>query len=450
MTATNNAGGTNTGSFTVTPDTTNPINGALTVNGTTASGGGATSYNSTGSFTISAITDYTDAGSGLAASTLVRDQAPLSSTDGIANGTCGSFGSATTISSRATPIAQTLTGPTCYRYTLTGTDNVGNTVSISTTVKVDTTGPSAPTPTLSAATGNTYINGTTVYTNPQAGKSGGFTVTSAPTDSDSGILNVIFPALTGFSSGGGTDTSSPYSTTYAWSGAAATASGSKTVTATNNATGTTNSSFTVTPDTTNPINGAVSVNGTAATGGGSTSTTSSTSFSIDSRTDYTDAGSGLASSTLTIQSETLTGSTCGSPGSGGAVHVTDHDQRHHQPRHHRRLLLPLHPHRHRQRRQHPHLGNRHRHCQQHHDGAGDDGGNLHANRPGERVSDRCHVRHERCRRRRRNSRRCRWSRRHRHRDDRRSSEQRDPIHGDRRRWRRRRYYHERRCRGQLR
>ena len=70
-------------------------------------------------------------------------------------------------------------------------------------------------------------------------------------------------------------------------------------------------------DTAAPSGGAVTVNSVAATSGGSTSTSTSTSFAINSRTDYTDSGSGLASSTLTVQSETLTGTTCGAPGSGG-------------------------------------------------------------------------------------------------------------------------------------
>jgi hypothetical protein len=70
-------------------------------------------------------------------------------------------------------------------------------------------------------------------------------------------------------------------------------------------------------DTTAPSGGAVAVNGVAATSGGSTSATASTSFTITGRTDYADAGSGLASSTLTVQSEALTSGACGSPGSGG-------------------------------------------------------------------------------------------------------------------------------------
>src|SRR5262249_20789459 len=158
------------------------------------------SYSSSGSYTISAISDYTDSGSGLASSVLTRQSATLSSSDGIADGTCGSYGSPTTISSRATPIAQNLTRPTCYLYTLTGTDNGGTTASISTTVKVDPTGPSAPSLSLSAATGNTYISGSTVYINAQAGKSGSFQASAASTDSDSGIQKLNFPTLTGFRS----------------------------------------------------------------------------------------------------------------------------------------------------------------------------------------------------------------------------------------------------------
>jgi hypothetical protein len=317
ITSYNNTSLTNTGSFTVTPDTTNPSGGALTVNGTNATGAGSTSYNSSGSFTISAVSDYSDAGSGLASSTLTRQTATLSSADGIAAGNCGSFGAATTISSRATPISQNLTGPSCYLYTLTGTDNVGNLTSVNTIVKVDTTGPSAPSVSLSSASGNTFVSGSTVYINAQAGKSGIFQAAATSTDNDSGILKLNFPALSGFTSGGGDTVSSPYQTTYNWSGAVG-ASGNQTITSYNNTSLTNTATFTVTPDTTNPSGGALTVNGTNATGAGSTSTTSNPGFAINTRTDYTDGGSGLASSTLTVRSATLTNnSTCGAAGSGG-------------------------------------------------------------------------------------------------------------------------------------
>src|SRR5439155_21515106 len=108
-------------------------------------------------------------------------------------GSCGSFGAATTISSRATPLSQTLTGPSCYLYTLAGTDNVGNTTSITTLVKVDTTGPSVPSVSLSSASGNTVVSGTTVHINAQAGKSGGFQAAATSTDNASGILKLNLP-----------------------------------------------------------------------------------------------------------------------------------------------------------------------------------------------------------------------------------------------------------------
>ena len=90
----------------------------------------------------------------------------------------------------------------CYTYTLTGTDNVGNSTTISTTVKVDTTAPVAPTITaLRCDREHFSISGTTVFINPQAGNSGSFTATATSTDGDSGIQKLAFPALTGFSSG---------------------------------------------------------------------------------------------------------------------------------------------------------------------------------------------------------------------------------------------------------
>src|SRR5439155_22548738 len=82
--------------------------------------------------------------------------------------------------------------------------------------------------------------------------------------------------------------------TYKWSGAVG-ASGSQTVTATNNASLTSTSSFTVTPDTSNPSGGALTVNATAASSGGSNSTTSDPTFTISSRSDYVDSGSGIGS-----------------------------------------------------------------------------------------------------------------------------------------------------------
>jgi hypothetical protein len=309
VTATNTVGATATATFTVTPDTTAPGTGALTVNGSATA-----SVSTTGSYSISR-TDYTDAGSGLASSVLTRETAALSSSDGVAAGTCGSYGTASVLVGSP---AQTVTGPSCYRYTLTGTDNVGNVSTTASIVQVDTTVPSAPSLTLSGATGNTYISGATVFINAQSGSSGSFQLAATSTDADSGIQKLNFPVLTGFASGDGDDTTSPFATTYAWSGAVG-ATGAKTVTSTNTVTATATSTFTVTPDTTVPATGALTVNGSASS---SFSTTGS--YSIV-RTDYTDGGSGLASSTLTRETATLSSSdgiatgTCGTYGTASVL-----------------------------------------------------------------------------------------------------------------------------------
>ena len=111
-------------------DVTAPAGGALTVNGTAASAGG-TSSDAGGTFTIGTRTDYTEtqgaAASGLASSTLTRDSATYT------NGVCGTYsGSPTTIVGN--PNQTLATG--CYRFVLTGLDNVGNTVSLTTDVRV--------------------------------------------------------------------------------------------------------------------------------------------------------------------------------------------------------------------------------------------------------------------------------------------------------------------------
>jgi photosystem II stability/assembly factor-like uncharacterized protein len=320
LSGTDVAGNTSTAPpLTFTNDSTPPAGGALTVNGQTASGAGTTGFASTAAYGIGTRTDYTDAAAGLASSVLTVQSFALSSSDGIAQGTCGA--PATPVSSPTVVTGTTQPGGIvtgrCYTYVLTGTDNVGNTASVSTTVMLDTTAPSVPATTLSGAIGNTYLSGATVYTNPQAGKSGGFTATAISTDSDSGISKIAFPILTGFTSGGGNDTASPYSTTYSWTGAAS-SSGVQTLTATNSANLTATGTITVTPDTTPPANGALTVNGLAASAAGTSSTASNTTVAIGTRTDYSDAGSGLLSSTLTVQSETLSGGTCGAAGSGGS------------------------------------------------------------------------------------------------------------------------------------
>ena len=177
-------------SFTAQSDTTAPTGGALTVNGTAASGGGSSSYITSGTtLTLSGRTDYTETQSstqsGLASSTLTIQSATLS------NNVCGTFGSATTISGTT---SQTVASGNCYLLTLTGTDNVGNAASITSTVKVDTTAPTAPSLSFSALT-SAYWSGTGTTLYFKGGSSGGFTLTPSSTDPETGIANYNYPSL---------------------------------------------------------------------------------------------------------------------------------------------------------------------------------------------------------------------------------------------------------------
>jgi len=118
--------GTTTLSFVV--DNTGPTGGALRVNGVDATSSGSSSTSADGSFSIGLRSDYdADAGVGFATSVLTREDAPLS------GGACGAYGAATTIAGSP---AQSGLADGCYRYTLTGTDKLGNSSSIVTTVEV--------------------------------------------------------------------------------------------------------------------------------------------------------------------------------------------------------------------------------------------------------------------------------------------------------------------------
>ena len=100
-------------------------------------GGSSRSYDGDGAYTIGVRTDYTDASSGIATSTLTREQGTLNAD------ACSAYGAPTTLV--GTP-AQSGLATGCYRYILTGTDNVGNTDTITTIVKVDTTAAGGPGP----------------------------------------------------------------------------------------------------------------------------------------------------------------------------------------------------------------------------------------------------------------------------------------------------------------
>jgi hypothetical protein len=205
------------------------------------------------------------------------------------------------------------------------TDNAGNTGSNSVLFKYDATGPSGVMSLASSpAPVGAYFASDILYFNPNA--AGSFSLVDTVTDATSGPASATFSALsaTGWTHSAetvSTPSGGPYqSSSYSWTSGAATPT-NKTTTSTDNAGNTAGETFSFVSDSAAPTGGALTVNGTAATSGGSSSSTSSTSFSINSRTNYAETlsatQSGLSSSVLTIQSETLTGSTCGAPGSGG-------------------------------------------------------------------------------------------------------------------------------------
>jgi hypothetical protein len=243
LTAADQAGNlTSSATLTFANDSNAPTGGALTVNGTTATGGGSSSYSASGSFPIDVRTDYIEtqssSESGLASSTLTRESATLTANS------CGSFGSASTIT--GTPAQSLPTG--CYLYTLTGTDNLGNTGSITSIVKVDTSSPSAPSLTLSNPSGGLYVSGTNAWFKPTSG--GSFDLGAASSDGDTGIASYTFPSA-GAMGASWSASGSGASRTYSFSSGAA-EPGTKSVDAANGAGSSSSSNFTVSADSTAP------------------------------------------------------------------------------------------------------------------------------------------------------------------------------------------------------
>ncbi|HTL23333.1 MAG TPA: chitobiase/beta-hexosaminidase C-terminal domain-containing protein, partial [Mycobacteriales bacterium] len=250
VTAADAAGNTTAApSLTFTNDSNAPTGGALTVNG------GAT-WSTTGNFNIDTRTDYTETQSanesGLASSTLTRASASLT------NNSCGTYGSPTTIV--GSPAQSLSTG--CYLYTLTGVDQLGNTASVSATVKVDTSDPSAPTFGFSNFTGTTSAVGNTVFFLPTG--TGSFDVTASSTDGDSDIGSYTFPSAASFGSGWSVSGSGS-TRTYSYTPGAATP-GSQSVTATDNAGLTASSNFSVIVSDTTPPTTTIQCNSAACLG----------------------------------------------------------------------------------------------------------------------------------------------------------------------------------------
>jgi hypothetical protein len=219
--------------------------------------------------------------------------------------------SATPTSATTACTATGLSPGTSYTWTLTAVFHNWTSASVQAGDTTDAADVTAPVFTITTSGSNPYYSGSgnTVYFRNSG--SGSFTVTAS--DPESGISSSTFPnAPSGWSRTTGTN-----SATYTHG------SGNSTVnltgfSATNGASLTANFTVALTVDSNGPTGGALSVNGTNANSGGTTSSTTSTAFTIGTRTDYTDPASGLASSILTIQSATLTGTNnCGAAGSGG-------------------------------------------------------------------------------------------------------------------------------------
>jgi hypothetical protein len=312
VTGADNAGNTNTTLTSFVSDTTAPIGGAATVNGKAASSGDPVSYSNSTSFSIGTRTNFTEtqtaSQSGLASSTLTVQSETLS------NGTCGAAGSggpfATATSITGTTQPSGIVTGYCYVYTLIGTDNVGNTASISTTVEVDTTPPSNGL-SLNVTSGSAYLGGTTLYYRGGSGHSGSFTITNT-IGAESGPASSTFGSLGGTSTGWTftgstvtTPTGGPYvSNSFSWAtaGGGTTSSPTEAITAADNAGNTTPTTLTFTNDETAPTGGSVSYpNGYT------------TSPVIISFTPGTDGQSGVStgSGILYRGSATLSGGVCG-------------------------------------------------------------------------------------------------------------------------------------------
>ncbi|TMK95188.1 MAG: hypothetical protein E6G42_03385, partial [Actinobacteria bacterium] len=149
-------------------------------------------------------------------------------------------------------------------YTFAGTGGTGTKVSTAgasgawvadqVALFLDNTPPSAPPPTITEGSNDSYQSGSTFYYRP-AGGGGTFTVTEGASDPESGVKQVAFPGLAGgfTPTTAANVTASPYSRVYTWPGAnGGSDSGSKTVTVTDNASSTATSSFTITPDSSVP------------------------------------------------------------------------------------------------------------------------------------------------------------------------------------------------------
>jgi hypothetical protein len=299
LTVTDNAAGTNTNTFTVTPDSSAPSGHSASISG---------GYYTALSVPVT-LANGTDTGSGVdAASGVVeRDEEPL------AGDSCTPFdGSWSTVTLSGGADTSVLSGR-CYRYRLKISDRVGNQSAASgpsATAKVDTSAPT-PAPTLDFGSfSDAALVGGVVYYRPSAA-SGRFDVTASGSgDPEAGLAGYTFPAA----ASGWSRSVVGATATYSHSGSPTDPAEPNDVTAQNNAglsSGAT--SFTATPDAGAPTGHSVELSGGPYY----------TSLSIAlTPNDGSDTGSGVDTSTRVYERDegTLSGGSCaGFPGTYGTV-----------------------------------------------------------------------------------------------------------------------------------
>lgn len=249
-----------------------------------------------------------DAGSGLATWQLQRRSASYS------GGSCGTWSAWGNIGAAliASPYSDsTLADATCYQYRISATDRVANTslISISKTVKVDK---SAPTASISGfgETGNDLLQHTVGNIHYYNGAyAGSVQVQAAAIDNVSGVSRIEFPSGEDASwLAPGVDYSAPYQGEYHWNPNAS-YFGTRNATVYDEAGNLANISVTLLPDGDAPTGSSISY-----TDGATSSASASVTFTVGS-----DALTGIAQSQLQRQEATYFGGSCGTFGAWMAI-----------------------------------------------------------------------------------------------------------------------------------
>jgi hypothetical protein len=341
---TNQAGSTFGAAGSLYNDSAAPAGGSVDATGLMGTGG---RYSTSLSLNL-ILAKGTDAGSGLADGTgqtdiqaqLLRSSALLSSSDGVVNGTCGTYSAYAQVGGLgpASTVSDTVpTDRSCYRYEYLVADHVGNVATYtSPDIKVIATPAASLTPTAATLTpvsgiAAQSVAGSTVYYNPA--QLGSFSVDTSVSAPNVGVAQVTFPAVAGFTGGGAVTqplTGTTFRSTYAWSANGASPSpGAQPLSATNNAgnTATNASAFSLLADATAPSGGSVDAIGLGGTGG-RYSTTLALSLGL---VRGADVGAGLAATGARLlrasaslsSSGGATNGVCGTYGTYGQVGAND-------------------------------------------------------------------------------------------------------------------------------